>query len=94
MKIRLFQSGGFVGKPKIAEEELASYPASLQQFVQQVFSQPPAAENVTQADKSRDKESYTLEFNGMRIPLQIIPANEELDKLVKKLKENLKYKKD
>src|SRR5258706_13948404 len=93
MKLTLIQSGGFTGKTKIAEEDLSDHPEALQQFVKQAFLQKPAKKDQTNPDMSRDKESYSLEYNGTNRPLDALTKNDDLDRLIKKMKGNLKYKK-
>jgi len=94
MKLTLIQSGGFTGKTKIAEEDLSNHPEELQQFIKQAFLQKPAKKDQTTPDKSRDKESYSLEYDGTNLPLNALAKNDDLDKLIKKMKANLKFKKN
>jgi hypothetical protein len=94
MKITLIQSGGFTGKAKIAEEELSNYPEALQQLIKQAFLKKPLSKEPVSRDMSRDKESYSLELNGANLPLDALPRNDDLDELIRKMKSNLKYKKN
>jgi len=94
MKLTLIQSGGFAGKTKIAEEDLSNYPETLQQFVKHAFLQQPVKKEQAPPGMSRDKESYSLEYNGTSLPLNALVKNDDLDKLIKKMKANLKYKKN
>lgn len=93
MKLTLIQSGGFVGKPKIAEEDLSDHPEALQQHVKSIFSKKAIKTEQPTKDMSRDKETYSLEFNGTNLPLNAVKMNDDLQKLITKMKGNLKYKK-
>ena len=93
MKITLIQKGGFAGQTKIAEEELSAWPTSLQEHVQKAFSQIPEKLSAGNDQRSRDKESYFLEFAGTNLPLEAVETNEETISLIKKMKANLKYEK-
>lgn len=82
-----------MGKTKIAEEDLSKQPQALQQHVQTIFSKGPAKAEPSAGDLNRDKETYSLEFNGTNLPLNTIRMNDDLQKLIAKMKGNLKYKK-
>lgn len=94
MKLTLIQTGGFTGKTKTAEEDLSNHPQELQQFIKQVFLQKTVKKDPVKEDLSRDKENYSLEYNDISLPLNTLAKNENLDKLIKKMKSNLKFKKN
>lgn len=93
MKLTLIQSGGFAGITKIAEEDLSKKPPALQRYVKNIFSKKPVKTEPSTVDMGRDKENYFLEYNDTRVSLNTIKMNDDLQKLVLKMKNNLKYKK-
>ena len=88
MKLKLVQTAGFVGRKKIAEEDLSQYPSALQKHVTDLFSNTIAADNLP---ATPDKEKLFLEMDGKRLPVQSLAANDEFKKLIETMKENLKF---
>jgi hypothetical protein len=93
MQLKLIQSGGFTGRRKVAEEELSDHPEALKAQVEDIFSQPtpPEGEGNEPGDLNRDKPVYYVEYNGKSLPLDNIPANQHLEKLIESMKEKLHY---
>lgn len=91
MKIKLIQSGGFMGRTKVAEEEAASYPPVLQQHLENIFAHAQESTEAASSDTSRDAFSYFVEYNGKLLPLQAIKPTPEFDKLLDTLKGKLHY---
>lgn len=90
MKLKLIQAGGFTGKTKTAEEDLAQHESILQQHVTELFNQPAEEAPKTQV---RDKEQLFLEFEGKVLPVQQLNPNSELKKLIAQMSNQLAYQK-
>lgn len=94
MKLKLIQTGGFMGKLMTAEEDLEGYPATLIRFIENVFREKSKKNN--QPDKpgdshSRDQFQYFVEFNNKRLPVEALESDLEFARLLSKLKEQLHY---
>ena len=93
MKLKLIRSGGFMNKAVTTEEDLGSYPASLQNRIAQIFSS--TIDNSSDANGSkqayRDSFQYFAEYNGTLVPLDVLENDNTLTDLVKKLKERLHF---
>lgn len=90
MKLKLIQTGGFVGKTKTAEEDLDNHNSVLQDHVAELFNQVPVEIPKNQV---RDKEQLFLEFNGKILPLYQLSLNPQLEKLIADLNGKLCFKK-
>ncbi|RYY30222.1 MAG: hypothetical protein EOP41_01110 [Sphingobacteriaceae bacterium] len=90
MKLKLIQTGGFIGKTKVAEADLTKHEGILQDHVAELFNQDP--QPVPQ-NKIRDKEQLFLEFNGKVLPLYQLELNPQLAKLIADLNGQLCFKK-
>jgi len=91
MKLRLVQTPGIVGKKKVAEEDLAQHSPSLQEHLTDLFSKPAPVPG--KLPLMPDKENLYLELEGKRLPVQSLPANEELKKLIDQMKASLQWQK-
>lgn len=93
MKLKLIRSGGFMNKAVTTEEELDSYPASLQEHIAQVFHNTiddgKYAKGTTQ--NHRDSFQYFAEYNGKLLPLDVLEKDSMLTGLIKKLKDRLHF---
>ena len=89
MKLKLVQTPGFVGRKKVAEEDLSQYSPSLQKHVADLFTN--SAAGAGDLPPVPDKEKLFLELDGKRLPVDAAVANEELKNLVERMRENLKF---
>ena len=88
MKLKLVQTPGFVGRKKVAEEDLSQYSPSFQKHVADLFTSAAGTDNSPSAP---DKEKLFLELDGKRLAVPSSAANEELKNLIERMKENLKF---
>ena len=93
MKLKLIRSGGFMNKAVTTEEDLGSYPASLQNRIAQFFSSTIDDRSDANGSKQayRDSFQYFAEYNGRLLPLDVLENDNTLTDLVKKLKERLHF---
>ncbi len=91
MKIKLIQSGGFMGRTKTAEEEVSFFSPEFQKFLENTFVHTPTDTSDTSPGASRDTFDYFLEYNGKALPLHVIPPSPAFDQLLKSLKAKLHY---
>jgi len=69
MKIRLIQSGGFIGKSKFAEEDLSGYPKQLHTDLDEHIAAFHDRAIPAKKQPGRDTYNYFLEYNGTRMPV-------------------------
>lgn len=93
MKLKLIRSGGFMNKAVTTEEDLNSYPAFLQEHIAQAFHNTDYDSGDTNrgAQNYRDNFQYFAEYNGRRLPLDILENDSMLASLVAKMKERLHF---
>jgi len=92
MKLKLIQSGGFVGREKTAEEDISSHPPTVQQALTDFFDANATTETGNNAANSRDAFEYTVEYDNKIVPaLQLTTQKPELKAIVDKLMGQLKY---
>jgi hypothetical protein len=89
MKLKLVQTPGFVGRKKVAEEDLSQYSPSLQKHVADLFSN--SAAGIDNTSPVPDKEKLFLELDGKRLPVDTAASNKELKNLIERMKDNLKF---
>ena len=91
MKIKLIQAGGFMGRSKVAEEELTAYPTEVQQQLEETFSKAQQTPAAVPPSASRDAFHYLIVYKGKTIPLEAIKMTPELSGIIGQLKAKLKY---
>jgi hypothetical protein len=92
MKLKLIQSGGFMGRSKFAEEDLSCHSGELQESLDKHFSEFKMRPITNDPPVQRDSTQYFVEYNGTRLPIdEEIKLKPELAEVLEKLKANLHY---
>jgi hypothetical protein len=92
MKVRLIQSGGFIGRTKTAELELSDFKAIDKDRFEKTLTNLDAVSLGETDSKVRDRFVYALEYNGTKVHLnEGINLPTDLIELINHLKESLKY---
>ncbi len=94
MILKLIEAGGFSGLKKTAEKDISDLPQDLQSHVETLFSAPPPPAQARAQSASRDRATYSIEYNGKTLPVQSIQPSEELHDLIEKMKNGLQYQSD
>jgi hypothetical protein len=92
MKVKLIQSGGFIGRTKTAELELLDFKSINMDQLEKTLINLQAIPVGEVENKVRDGFVYSLEYNGIKVNLNErtnLPT--DLSELVSHLKESLKY---
>lgn len=92
MKIKLIQSGGFIGKSKFAEEDLSGYPEQLHKDLDEHISVFQNRAIPAKKTPGRDTFQYFLEYNGTRVPVnENMFSAPQFSEMLARLKTKLHY---
>lgn len=92
MKLKLIQSGGFVGREKTAEEDISSHPPLVMQALKDFFDAKDATGIDNNVTSSRDAFAYSVEYDNKIVPAKELTAQKpELKGIIDKLMGELKY---
>ena len=91
MKLLLIETGGFLGKSKMAELDLNDMPKNRSNVIKQYFEEHKTVARPRQT-KKRDNYEYFWNYNNRMIPVNQEDLPDEIEQLFLSMKENLAYR--